>query len=123
MRVQDWRKRNPGYWRRGTRKQSKPKSTLQDPLELQRIDNDNDTAKNLSSTLQDSLSPQEAMVIGLISEMTGCALQEDIVPVIQNLQSRGQAIFGLPAGCLINPQQRTCYEKIPITTRTSQAYS
>jgi len=71
-RVQRWRKDHPGYWRR------KP--------------------KNKPTALQDSLILQPAVFIGLLSQLTGFALQEDIAMVARRMQQLGNDI--------LNPQHK-----------------
>jgi len=62
-RVQEWRRANPGYWRR------KPK-----PRE---------------NALQDLLIEQPVVLLGLIANFTGSALQDDIVKTVRNMQKLG----------------------------------
>ena len=62
-RVQEWRKSHPGYW-----KKKKP-------------------------ALQDSLNAQHAVLIGLIANITGLALQDDIYKPLLRLQQLGQDIL------------------------------
>ena len=40
---------------------------------------------------------QPAVVVGLISTMTGSALQEDMVEIVRTLQRKGQDILGTNA--------------------------
>jgi hypothetical protein len=40
---------------------------------------------------------QPALVVGLISMMTGSALQEDLVEMVRRLQRKGQDILGTNA--------------------------
>src|SRR5215510_13511934 len=68
QRVKEWRKRNPGYWRK---KNPPPQEPLQDVLVM-----------------------QPAVMVGLISMMTGSALQEDIAATTRALLSKGQDILG-----------------------------
>lgn len=85
-RVQRWRKDHPGYWRK------KP-IALQDPLIVQAPENNNDTGDFVHHALQDSLVLQPAVFVGLISQLTGCALQEDIARATQRLQQLGNDIL------------------------------
>ncbi len=89
-RVQRWRKEHPGYWR-------KKSMALQDPLIVQPIENNDDTGDFVHHALQDSLVLQPAVFVGLISQLTGCALQEDIARATHRLQQLGNDI--------LNPQQ------------------
>jgi hypothetical protein len=65
-RVQLWREDNPGYWR-GKRKTTK-------------------------DALQDFLIAQPPVLLGLIANFTGNALQDNIVITLQRLQKLGQDI-------------------------------
>jgi hypothetical protein len=76
LRVQEWRKRNPGYWRK--------KGALQDPLNSQHSENKEENGKQMSVEqqdplqLQDSLSSQHPLIVGLLANLTGHTLQDDI---------------------------------------------
>jgi len=48
----------------------------------------------ISDALQDVLAMQPAVMVGLISMMTGSALQEDIAATTRALLSKGQDILG-----------------------------
>lgn len=86
IRVQQWRKNNPGYWK-------KSKNALQDVIVEQHPVNIDDTAKFANSTLQDSLIIQPAVIIGLIANITGLALQDDIAKTLCRLQQLGKDIL------------------------------
>src|SRR5208282_3976672 len=72
QRVKDWRKAHPGYGR-------KKKSRTQVPL-------------------QDFFQAQPAVVVGLISLMTGSALQEDIASTVGVLLRKGRDILDRKPG-------------------------
>jgi hypothetical protein len=89
-RVQQWRKAHPGYWR------PKPKITadaLQDPLNAKPFENIQDKAHLAAIALQDLLIAQPAVLLGLIANFTGTALQDDIAVTLRNLQQLGQDIL------------------------------
>ena len=91
-RVQLWRKAHPGYWRR------KPKNTplaLQDPLIMQPPENNDNRGDFVQHALQDALVLQPAVFVGLISQLTGYALQEDIARATRRLQQLGNDILNL----------------------------
>ena len=88
-RVQLWRKANPGYWR-GKRKNNK--DTLQDPLNPQPVENNSDNAEFERDALQDFLIAQSPVLLGLIANFTGNALQDNMVMTLQRLQKLGQDI-------------------------------
>ncbi len=86
QRVQQWRKANPGYWRR----KPKPREyALQDLLNSQPTENNTDTIKFEKDALQDLLIGQPAVLLGLIASFTGSALQDDIVKTVRRMQQLG----------------------------------
>jgi hypothetical protein len=100
-RVQSWRKAHPGYWRQG-------KGALQDMIPTQPVAPQEVTAGLNASTpslstptppesvlnrpLQDMISAQDPLVVGLIAHLTG-ALQDEIASQIVRFQTRGQQIL------------------------------
>ena len=95
-RVQAWRKRNPGYWRR--QGVSRGDRTLQDASSPQVPDNRPLKAPLSCPTLQDALPSQTPLLVGLISKFTGCTLQDDIVESVRQLIDQGTAILGSGSG-------------------------
>ena len=87
-RVQEWRRQNPGYSKR-----SKKKLALQDSLKLQPVDNTKDSSHLASNALQDLLNDQPSVIIGLISNFIGSALQDDIAITLLRMQQFGQDIL------------------------------
>lgn len=96
-RVREWRKANPGYWRR---KRKKPDHALQEPLELQPAESNINNGHFTNTALQDFLTLQPAVFIGLISQITGSALQDDIETTLRHMQQLGQDVLS----CQINPK-------------------
>jgi hypothetical protein len=92
QRVKEWRKRNPGYWRK---KKSAPEEPLQDLCTTQVAQNEEVKRIEVSNALQEVLLMQPAVMVGLISMMTGSALQEDIAATTRALLSKGQDILGM----------------------------
>ena len=90
QRVQEWRKRNPGYWKR---KRTKKEFALQDPLNTQHADNNTNKGHFTGVALQDLLNAQPAVIIGLISNFIGSALQDDIAQTLLRMQQSGQDIL------------------------------
>ncbi|MBT8332179.1 MAG: hypothetical protein KJP06_07610 [Deltaproteobacteria bacterium] len=88
-RVQLWREANPGYWRG---KQKNTKDALQDPLNPQPIENNTDSVEFAHDALQDFLIAQSPVLLGLIANFTGNALQDNMVITLQRLQKLGQDI-------------------------------
>ena len=95
QRVKDWRKRNPGYWRK---KNSSSQVPLQEVFQAQVAHNEEYSLKEAPDALQDLFSMQPAVVVGLISMMTGSALQEDIVSTVGVLVRKGRDILGMNPG-------------------------
>jgi hypothetical protein len=70
-RVRAWRSRNPGYWRKGQRP---------------------------ATALQDVITAQPAVLIGLIAHLVGTPLQEDLVRTTDRLLRLGQDILAMSQG-------------------------
>jgi hypothetical protein len=92
QRVKDWRKANPGYWRK---KKSSTQVPLQDFFQAQAAHNEELIPRATSDALQDLFSMQPPVVVGLISLMTGSALQEDIASTVQVLVRKGRDILDM----------------------------
>ena len=88
-RVQQWRAAHPGYWRR---KPSTSQTALQDLSNLQPPENNQDTVKSEAHVLQDLLTAQPFVLLGLIANFTGAALQDDIDSTLLRLQQLGRDI-------------------------------
>lgn len=91
-RVQKWREETPEYWKR-----TNHSTTLQDLLIVQPIENksniDIKNAQTQTHALQDLLMAQSPVIIGLISNLTGSALQDDIANTLLRMQQFGQEIL------------------------------
>ena len=87
QRVRDWRKRNPFYWKRVKRK-----IPLQDLMILQPLTGEC-VKKKRSFALQDFIRPQIALLIGIIAQLSGHALQDDIIITVQKMIQRGMQIL------------------------------
>lgn len=94
-RVQQWRKAHPGYWRR---KRPKEENALQDDCPSQRVEGQRDEAELNAMALQDDCLLQPALVVGLIANLTGTALQGDIALTIRKMHAHGQSILGIGLG-------------------------
>jgi hypothetical protein len=88
-RVQQWRAEHPGYWRR---KQSADNIALQDSLISQPAENKKNTDELHRTALQDLLIAQPFVMLGLIANFTGTALQDDIDTTLCRLQQLGRDI-------------------------------
>jgi hypothetical protein len=92
-RVKAWRSRNPGYWR----KRRRARVALQDRLLEQAIDSTNKKTNFAGPPLQEILSAQPAVLIGLIAHLTGGPLQEEIVRTTTRLLRLGEDILATSA--------------------------
>jgi hypothetical protein len=90
QRVQEWRRQNPGYWKP---KNSNKGIALQEPLTPQLSENNKDNSNFTNNALQDLLKVQPTVMIGLISNFIGSALQEDIAETLLRMQQSGQDIL------------------------------
>jgi hypothetical protein len=96
LRVKQWRHQHPGYWRR---RHSADKIALQDSLIVQAIENKKNTDKLPATALQDLLTVQPFVLLGLIAHFTGTALQDDIDTTVRRLQQLGRDIAAHQIHC------------------------
>lgn len=89
-RVQEWRKKHPGYWRR---KSPEDNNALQDSLSEKSTKKQAVKKQLTTSALQDVLIGQQAVLIGLIAQFSANALQDDIVKTTRRLQQLGGDIL------------------------------
>ncbi len=89
LRVQEWRRQHPGYWKKGTDKQI----PLQDHLNQKETKIQGDTVTLPNHALQEVLSSQHIVFLGLLSHLTGSALQDDIVITARRMRQLGQDIL------------------------------
>ena len=85
QRVREWREKHPGYWKRP--------HALQDTCKSKPVENEEKTGQSQASPLQDILTGQHPVLIGLISSLTGSTLQEDIVRTAIRFVQLGQDIL------------------------------
>ena len=88
-RVKQWRSRHPGYWR----KRRRSRVALQDISLAQAVDSTNQKANFAGPPLQEILSAQPAVLIGLIAHIAGTPLQDEIVRTTDRLLRLGQDIL------------------------------
>src|SRR5262252_784005 len=88
-RVQAWRSRHPGYWRRGRC----VGPALQDLSSAQPVDSTIKIPKSACSPLQDLLTAQPVVLIGLIAHLIGTPLQDEILGATDRLLRLGQDIL------------------------------
>lgn len=94
-RVRLWREAHPGYWRNKT---PAAVSTLQDPSKSQVIEEQQIEPPVPQSALQEICFLQPALLVGLISMVTGHALQEDIAASARAFLNRGEDILRVVLG-------------------------
>jgi hypothetical protein len=95
-RVQLWRQAHPGYWRRKTPIAPQTSDALQEtctPQELPTQSLSDNLEMPQASALQDSFFLQPAVLVGLIAQLTGYALQDDIASMLRRLQQLGRDIL------------------------------
>ncbi len=100
-----WRLAHPGYWRR-----KRPTTdALQDETLPQPTIAQVDSQLLQPDALQDLIFAQPAVIVGLISHLTGSALQDEIEVFTRKMQTRGQEILGMNPG--IKTQGGLCYAR------------
>ena len=112
-RVQQWRRRNPGYW-----KKQKSRVTESQPTEPQAVNPEQRSCNAKHSdlpALQDLCLTQHPAFVGLISLVTGATLQEDIANTARSLLLQGQNILGLKIPGATN--NHNTHEETPDPTR------
>lgn len=82
-RVRAWRAAHPGYWRRLS---ANTRSALQEHSLTQAADNTEQSASLVNSPLQELSHAQPLVLMGLIAQLTGATLQEDIAKASRRLQ-------------------------------------
>ena len=92
IRVQDWRTINPGYWRKKTRL---GRYILRGKLA--------ETVRDFA--LQDMIDTQFLLLAGLVSHLTGVALQDEIASEIRRLILLGHGILNETAPAPASPRK------------------
>ena len=112
-RVRQWRKEHPGYWRR---KKPEIQDALQDSCKEQGADNKKVVESSVPDALQDLCLSQPALLVGIISVMTGYGLQEDIAASARSFLSRGEDILRMVRRCPENPKDENQTYPVPVAT-------
>lgn len=94
-RVQQWRKAHPGYWKN---RKNHPQNALQDHSKEECHEKQSVVSPVISNALQDLLTPQPAVLIGLIAHITGNALQDEIADTTSRLKQLGNDILNFKGG-------------------------
>jgi hypothetical protein len=95
-RVQQWRREHPGYWRRQAPEADKRPDALQETLMAQEMETQplrEEVEQPAQDALQDSFFLQPTVLVGLIAQISGLALQEDIALMARRLQQLGRDIL------------------------------
>lgn len=87
-RVQQWRERNPGYWKR--------QKALQEDSAPETTKGQHDAIQLSYTALQDLFESHQAVFLGLLAQLTGSSLQDDIVMTGHRLRQLGQDILFSP---------------------------
>ena len=90
-RVKAWRRRHPGYWR----KRQSGGTALQDVRITQPTGSTSKTAKIVLPPLQELITAQPAVLIGLIAHIVGTPLQDEIAHTTERLLRLGRDILAL----------------------------
>jgi hypothetical protein len=109
-RVRQWRLANPGYSRR---KAACRREALQDVSNPQPIEKEPLEPSCATSPLQDLLLPQPALLVGLISVVTGHALQDDIAESARRFLNRGRDILRMARGSPDLPDHENQAHPVP----------
>jgi hypothetical protein len=89
--VQQWRKSNPGYWKKKPSISQRTPAAESQPLE--QVQKSCNASNGLTRPLQDVCLVQHPVFIGLLSVIVGSALQEEIATTLRQLQIQGQKIL------------------------------
>lgn len=90
-RVRAWRAAHPGYWRGRTVTRA---VAVQEDCRAQPIDTKKGSDTLVIPALQEVFAAQPLVLLGLIANLTGSALQEDIAESSRRLLRLGQDILG-----------------------------
>jgi len=88
-RIQAWRARHPGYRRKTVRR----RNALKDVSMTEAVDSVSKTGISVRGPLQDLLTAQPTVLIGLIAHLVGTPLQDDLVRAIDRLLRLGQDLL------------------------------
>ena len=109
-RVRQWRLANPGYSRRKT---TAGPDALQDVLTPQPVENEGTKSSCSIAALQDVLLLQPALLVGLISVVTGHELQDDIAASARRFLIRGRDILRMVPGSPDMPDHENQAHPVP----------
>ena len=90
-RVQQWRKSNPGYWKK--RPAVAPKTPAAESQSCEQLQKTCNVPDGLAAPLQDVCLARNPLFMGLLSVIVGSTLQEDIAAAIGQMQTQGRKIL------------------------------
>jgi len=93
-RVRQWRAKNPGYWKRPP----KTSGTLQEVVPRQVTPNEEVGKTASPPPLQDFVSAQDPLMLGLISHLVDSPLQEVVEQAALRLLQKGRDLLDLRSG-------------------------
>ena len=117
-RVRQWRKEHPGYWRK---KKPGREEALQEICREQDPPGKQVVEAGVPDTLQDVCRSQPALLVGLISVMTGHALQEDIAASARSFLTRGEDILRMVRRGPQHPSHEKQTHPVPAATAARAA--
>lgn len=85
-RVRAWRAAHPGYWRRPGPNSPNPRAALQAHSLAQAAETNKQSASLAAFPLQELSRAQPLILMGLIAQLTGASLQEEIATASRRLQ-------------------------------------
>jgi|APFre7841882793_1041355.scaffolds.fasta_scaffold24738_2 hypothetical protein len=98
-RVRRWRIEHPGYWRKKTSEENTPLQDSVTPQQAENITNTLNAPKAVFKPLQDIVNAQSIVLLGLIANITGVALQDDMEITIARLIQLGLDITNQSSNC------------------------
>ena len=117
QRVQEWRAKNPGYWR--SKKAPLEKTPLQEDCISQAVDEQSDDATLKEIALRDNCITQLPIILGLMSTLSGFTLQEDIDRFGRELHKKGRQILGNRPVDAVNQKSNQNHAKTHSRFKTS----
>lgn len=119
QRVQVWRAAHPRYWQ--PKVGSLEPAPLQDDYITQVVEDEQEGAALKYFALQDDSISQAVVLLGLISNLTGSALQDDIAQSCRDLHKRGRQILGTRLGVFANEHTTESHAKTSSRYQTPTA--
>jgi hypothetical protein len=97
-RVRQWRAKNPGYWKRPAKAPGTLQELVPAPVPAQSPENKEVAEKTSSPPLQDFVTSQDPLLLGLISHLIDSPLQEVVEQTARRLLQKGQDILNMKFG-------------------------